>query len=357
MVKLPTFPNLEGLADLACRDAVDIRPTLLRVLTDLYVQKPSHTADEEHHYAELALRLIEAVGPAVKAAIAAKLATYPRPPRAVVERLAREGHAMTDRTSQYGSCLTAINFKAMIDRLGPLCENDAAGECEIADCDPDLTENTLLQSAEPGIMIDHDAVLGDAIGSPPPHDAPTARELMALFFEADSTERELILMAAEFVSADLSGEPHRLAAPDTLRRLEISALTHQRHIFLRELGLALELSRPLVEQIVDDTLGEPILVAAKALGMRADMLQRILLFLNPTVGHSVRRVYDLARLYEQIVPAAAAVQVKIWKAADPRGDRPTAENLPHRPLSQLRPDAVQPARPQVHNTERRMNES
>ena len=42
-------PGLESLVDLACRDGVDIRPTLLRVLTDLYVQKHVHTSEEEHH--------------------------------------------------------------------------------------------------------------------------------------------------------------------------------------------------------------------------------------------------------------------------------------------------------------------
>ena len=40
------FGKLEGLDSLARRDGVDIRPTLVRVLTDLYVQKPSHTVDE-----------------------------------------------------------------------------------------------------------------------------------------------------------------------------------------------------------------------------------------------------------------------------------------------------------------------
>ena len=55
------FPKLEGLDSLARRDGVDIRPTLLRVLTDLYVQKPAHSAEEERHYTELALRLIDSV--------------------------------------------------------------------------------------------------------------------------------------------------------------------------------------------------------------------------------------------------------------------------------------------------------
>jgi hypothetical protein len=355
MVKLSTFPNLDGLADLACRDAVDIRPTLLRVLTDLYVQKPSHTTDEEHHYAELALRLIEAVGPAVKAAIAARLATYPHAPHAVVERLANKGHYVTDSTPQHGSCLSAIDFKAMIDRLGPVNVNETTRPRETAESVSPLIEGP-LPAAELAIAIDNHTEDANAFFSQTPRDTPSARELMELFFTADSTERELILMAAEFVSAELAAERHEPAAPEILRRLEIAALAHQRHIFLRELGLALELSRPLVERIVDDKLGEPILVAAKALGMRADMLQRILLFLNPKVGHSVRRVYDLAKLFDQVAPDAAAVLVRIWQSADPRGDHPAAAALPQRPLTQLRPEAAQPVRPQVQHTERRAAE-
>ncbi|MEI9803915.1 MAG: hypothetical protein WDN48_04915 [Pseudolabrys sp.] len=47
MTKSPSHPPLDGLLDLACRDGVEIRPTLLRVLTDLYVQKPTHSAAEK----------------------------------------------------------------------------------------------------------------------------------------------------------------------------------------------------------------------------------------------------------------------------------------------------------------------
>ena len=37
---------------------VDIRPTLLRVLTDHYLHRRIHSPDEERHYTELALRLL-----------------------------------------------------------------------------------------------------------------------------------------------------------------------------------------------------------------------------------------------------------------------------------------------------------
>ncbi len=66
MTKSSACSPLDGLVDLACRDGVEIRPTLLRVLTDLYVQKPSHSTEEETQYVELSLRLIEAVDAATR---------------------------------------------------------------------------------------------------------------------------------------------------------------------------------------------------------------------------------------------------------------------------------------------------
>ena len=61
MVKPSASNPLDSLVDLACRDGVDVRPTLLRVVTDLYVQKPNHSTEEETQFVELALGLIEAV--------------------------------------------------------------------------------------------------------------------------------------------------------------------------------------------------------------------------------------------------------------------------------------------------------
>ena len=37
------FFGLDGLTDLGTRSGIDMRPTLLRVLTDLYVHRLSHT--------------------------------------------------------------------------------------------------------------------------------------------------------------------------------------------------------------------------------------------------------------------------------------------------------------------------
>src|SRR5579884_1881910 len=93
MSKLPADPRLDGLFDLAMRDGVDIRPTLLRVLTDLYVQKPFHTREEETQYVELATGLIDAVDSATLAVVAARLRDYPATPEAVRRKLSARDSA------------------------------------------------------------------------------------------------------------------------------------------------------------------------------------------------------------------------------------------------------------------------
>jgi len=87
-MKLSASDPLDSLVDLACRDGVDIRPTLLRVLTDLYVQKPIHGLEEETQYVELALGLIDTVDASTRAAVAARLSAYPAAPATILHKLA-----------------------------------------------------------------------------------------------------------------------------------------------------------------------------------------------------------------------------------------------------------------------------
>ena len=72
---------------LSRREGVDIRPTLLRVLTDLYVQTSAHSADEERQFVELTSRLIDQVDDATRAAVRARLAIYPATPPEIMDKL------------------------------------------------------------------------------------------------------------------------------------------------------------------------------------------------------------------------------------------------------------------------------
>ena len=87
MTAAPLFPGFDGLMTLSRREGVDIRPTLLRVLTDLYVQASAHSADEERQFVELTSRLIDQVDDATRAAVRARLAIYPATPAEIMDKL------------------------------------------------------------------------------------------------------------------------------------------------------------------------------------------------------------------------------------------------------------------------------
>jgi len=85
MTTPPLFPGFDGLMTLSRREGVDIRPTLLRVLTDLYVQASAHSGDEERQFVELTSRLIDQVDDATRAAVRARLAIYPGTPAEIAD--------------------------------------------------------------------------------------------------------------------------------------------------------------------------------------------------------------------------------------------------------------------------------
>jgi hypothetical protein len=252
-------PTIDSLVDLACRDGVDIRPTLLRVLTDLYVQKLSHSAEEELQYTELALGLVDAVDAPTLAAVASRLASYPAAPAAILRRLGGD-----------------------MPTVEPTRPTEARSETK-----PEV-------------------------------------DLAELFFAAGSDERRLILTNLDAAPDPAQRRP--AVASDVIPRLETAALQHNAGEFARTLERALGISSTLSERITRDPSGEPIVVAARAIDMKAAVLQRILLFLNPQVGQSIERVYDLARLYDELSPAAAERMLAIWQQTG--GER----KLRHEPL-------------------------
>lgn len=117
MAKIPNLPNLDGLIGLAGREGVDVRPTLLRVLTDLYVQKAKHARDEELRYTELTLWLLTSADVQTRGAVARKLATFSGAPPAVVRRLARDAFEVAEPILLYSSVLGDDEFLAIADQI------------------------------------------------------------------------------------------------------------------------------------------------------------------------------------------------------------------------------------------------
>ena len=145
-------------------------------------------------------------------------------------------------------------------------------------------------------------------------DATTAGELNDIFFTAAEDERRLILLNLH-VAAPLSpGQVVVLRDPGIGQRLEAAALGNHREELVKQLAEALRIPREQARRIVRDDHGEPIVVAVKALGISRDVVYRLLMFVNPAVGHSVERVHALATLYDEMTAQAAEGMVAIWQA-------------------------------------------
>ena len=295
--------GLDGLALLGLRAGVDMRPTLLRVLTDLYVQKLAHTADEERHYTELALRLLDAVDVTTRVAVAGRLARHLAPPLRVIQRLAAD----------LPDVATLVRGHPVLQR------GDEASE-------PARPATPIAAAPEPVPAPRDEGLLSAA--APHAIDATVASELNELFFAATADERRLILLNLEIAAPDPAGHMQLARDPAVGQRLEKAALARNREEFAQQLAQALQIPRAQARRIAADELGESIVTVAKALKIPRDVVYRILLFVNTTVGHSVERVHTLAMLYDEMTTQAAEHMVAIWQALQP-AERGAAR---HRPL-------------------------
>lgn len=273
---------------LSQREGVDVRPTLLRVLTDLYVQSPVHTADEERQFTELACRLLDDVDDATRAVVRAKLTTYPKTPRDVRRKL-----AITPPLDRY-----------------PL----------VSPIQPDGELDTIAAPAlAPGEMHRPLPVL-----SMKPQDASS---LIDMFLASNSRERARMLegLIDAPLKPSVKVDPRRAAR--AAAALEGAAMVADVNAFAAELGDALILPAAVARQIVNDPLGEPLVCALKALGMAAAVFQRVLLFLNPAIGASVIDVYRLARMYDVLDERVALIMLAAW-----RGSSIAATRAKYRPV-------------------------
>jgi Uncharacterised protein conserved in bacteria (DUF2336) len=270
------FPGFDGLMTLSRREGVDIRPTLLRVLTDLYVQASVHSDDEERQFVELTSRLIDEVDDATRAVVRARLAIYPGTPAEVLRRLGLQ--------------------RSSANEIVPLAPAIAAPASAAPPVKPP-TEAQLRMSSNLTMQ---------------PKDAA---EITDLFFGASSSERALILQNLLETPLKASARIPASRAARAIETLEMAAFAADVENFTLELGEALILPWRLAAQVVNDAGGEPLACAARALDMPSPVFQRVLLFLNPEIGSSVNHVYRLSRLYDGLHERSALIMLAAWRGA------------------------------------------
>ncbi|WP_339027479.1 DUF2336 domain-containing protein [Bradyrhizobium symbiodeficiens] len=270
------FPGFDGLMSLSRREGVDVRPTLLRVLTDLYVQKNTHSDDEQRQFVELATRLIDQVDDATRAAVKARLAIYPQAPIPVLQKL--------------GLVAAQEGRRVPLAREIPTPAPAPSPVRTPTDAERRMAANMAMQPTD-------------------------AAEIHDMFFRAGASERALILH--NLAQTPLKAAPRipTARARRAFQILEMAAIAGDVENFALELGDSLILPSRVAAQIVDDAGGEALAVAARALDMPSPNFQRILLFFKPEIGNSVNEVYRLSRLYDRLSDRSALVMLAAWRGS------------------------------------------
>ena len=276
MTASPLFPGFDGLMTLSRREGVDIRPTLLRVLTDLYVQANAHSADEERQFVELTSRLIDEVDDATRAAVRARLAIYPGTPAEVATRLGLK--------------------PANPDQLVPVASEIPVSPPAAAPVRAPTEAQLRMQSNL----------------SMQPKDAA---EINDMFSRASSSERALILHNLQDTPLRASARIPAARAKRAVETLEMAAFAVDIENFTLELGETLILPWRVATEVVNDPGGEPLACAARALDMPSAVFQRVLLFLKPEFGSSVQTVYRLSRLYDRLSERSALIMLAAWRGS------------------------------------------
>jgi hypothetical protein len=275
MTASPLFPGFDGLMTLSRREGVDIRPTLLRVLTDLYVQASAHSAEEERQFVELTSRLIDQVDDATRAAVRARVAIYPGTPAEVLRRLGMK--------------------PVHPDRRMPVAQEIPASLAAPTPVKPPSEAQLRMASSL----------------SMQPKDAA---EINDMFSRASASERALILHNLQETPLRASARIPAARAKRAIETLEMAAFATDIENFTLELGEALILPARVAIQVVNDPGGEPLACAARALDMPSPVFQRVLLFLNPEFA-SVNNVYRLSRLYDRLSERSALVMLAAWRGS------------------------------------------
>ncbi len=276
MTKPPLFPGFDGLMTLSRREGVDIRPTLLRVLTDLYVQASAHSSDEARQFVELTSRLIDEVDDATRAAVRARLAIYPGTPAEVLRKLGVKPQQP--------------------DRPVPTAEAIASQPPAPAERKPSTEAQMRMTSSL----------------SMQPKDAA---EIHDMFFRANASERVSILHSLADTPLKAAPRIPEARARRAIETLEMAAFAADIENFTLELGETLILPARVAAEVVNDPGGEPLAAALRALDMPGPVFQRVLLFLKPEFGTSVHTVYRLSRLYDRLGERSALVMLAAWRGS------------------------------------------
>lgn len=316
------FPEeLRGLSRLAQENGLELRAVLLRVMTDLYLSRAHHTADEIRQFEALFLGLLPQMDAATRDMIAGKLATVSSAPPAILEALLAaggDGAALIAGSSPILSRKALL--KAAVEGAAPTAQAIAArydlDELVVTALAARGERDVLrLLAANPTAPIGrevfrHMAGFGradEALGRALCQRSTDNRDLAPLFLWASHLQRAAVLLEARTsILAGLPAKPPGAVQRATATEIETAATSGDWLLFTAILARSLSCTLPQARQILEDLQGEPLVIALGALFMTPEQIARVLMSAGAPLAHAYERIVKLTSLARQMPQAVCA---------------------------------------------------
>jgi hypothetical protein len=301
-------PGIADLTELAQRDGADVRPLLLRVLTDLYLQQPTPSAADRARFAELACRLLDSVEIGIRTDIAQRLAHHAGTPASVAARLARDDIRAADPILRNSPVLGEAELHAILDANGIAHAIAIAGRSDLPDSVARRLRGSVVHRARPQNLRSADF---------PNRDRALTRTLARRYLVAGTDERQMILTALPVCAATEYEGVLRALDAGSVQRLERAALLHHTQRFIALLEEQVGLPADIVMAMLRDPTGDPLAVLCRALDIPLHAASRMLLFLHRQNGASMRHVFALSERIERVETVAARRLLGAWRGLVP----------------------------------------
>lgn len=310
-------PDLSGLIELSRIAHLDLKPVILRVQTDLFMQAANRDRSDLQSFAALAGGLIPIVDAETAAIVAEKLAPFADTPPSVLAALAARGGRVRDIVVASAVTLSPGLIEAArrdgAEIGSAIAGRPGLGRGVVADLvhrgDPAIDR---ALAANTGIVLRGDGVGHLVARARTDHDLArlllarpdlSAGELAPLYLHADPIRREAI---RETVSATAALRPCPPPPRDLGAVLIGLSAAHDVPGFAAALADGLGLPGHFLRAAPDaGTRYDLLTLALRAADLHEEEAVYVFLTLDAAVSRSAERVFDLVRLFRTTDRAAA----------------------------------------------------
>ena len=325
---MPPAIRSDGFLALQFAPGAEQSGALLQALAELFASEPRHNRAERKRFEELVQHLISSVEAPARRRFAEIVAARADLPESVALRLAYDEATVAAPIIRLSPLLTAAVLEE-IAGLGPdharlVAERDrkpapAAAVPSAAVPAVATPETAAKQPPQPAATQTPPRSPAPAAEPAPGHRTGDPDRLAASFFTLSPADRFALVerLGRESWLPDLTVATAALSrfSPETGRQLQTLAKTSTLAAIAERLAAALKVDAAIAARILADPAGEPLLVAARSLGLSESLASELLVLVAQYRAGHAYDFHQLVKFYRRLSKAVADRLLAAWIAA------------------------------------------